>query len=397
MRSRTRWWMAPALPLLLLGAVAPASAAPPAKRVYDWCSDVVVRPDQRRRAAGAGCVAEWPDEAIADAAGLVLLGDGPDTVDPVFVHPVGPCGAPQTHADNARFVERLRALRARRGGSPLRFVHMHRFELVADTQAAQPGFDAAFLLSTDRPWPEVTAFFAKDRSPQCGRRGECRWSDAFGGWEDRGRGTRLRDWIDRNGGPGRHQSVVYYLVRAAQVERLFWPTAAIADLRNPAYRAWRVAAAKRAIAVGGYDAVLLNQKFHQYQDGPHWIGGPKAPDAEALRRIGDDTLWTAPPRGYGYPEYVEGYAALAADLRAAGVPYAFEMRTWPWLERDADDPSTPRDEAKLIREAARGARIALLDPGRGLSQRGFEAFADELRRAGVEVVITRFDCGLGHS
>lgn len=383
------------LPVLVLVSL-PAFADPSAAtRTFDWCSEVVVRPDQRRKSVGSRCVSDWSDAAIADGAGLVLLGSGSDTSDPVFVHPTGPCGTPETHVENARFIARLRKLREGRGGAPLRFVHMHRFDLVFDTQAAQPGFDAAFLLSTDRPWSEVTGFFAKDRSPQCGRSG-CRWSDAFGAWEDRGRGTWLRDWIDQSGGPRRHQSVVYYLVRAEQVDRLFWPTAAIADLRNPAYRAWRVAAAKRAIEIGGYDAILLNQKFHQYQDGPHWIGGPKAPDVAALRKIGDDTLWSAPPRGYGYPEYVEGYAALAADLRAAGVPYAFEMPTWAWLERRADDPATPRDEAQMIREAARGARIAMLDPGRGGAQDRFQALVAELRRAGVEVVITRYDCGFGH-
>lgn len=385
------------LSVLLLAAV-PVLADPPAAatRAFDWCSEVVVRPDQRRKSVGSRCVADWPDAAIADGAGLVLLGNGPDTSDPVFLHPTGPCGTPETHAENARFIARLRALRERRGGAPLRFVHMHRFDLVFDTQAAQPGFDADFLLSTDRPWSDVTRFFEKDRSPQCGKQG-CRWSDAFGGWEDRGQGTWLRDWIDASGGPRRHESVVYYLVRAAQVERRFWPVAAVADLRHPAYRKWRVAAAQRAIATGGYDAVLLNQKFHQYRDGPHWIGGPEARDAEALRKIGDDTLWSAPPRGYGYPEYIAGYAALAADLRAAGVPYAFEMPQWPWLETRADDPSTPdRDEAKLIREAARGARIAMLDPGRGKSPASFEKFAAELRDAGVQVVIVQFNCGFGH-
>lgn len=381
--------------LLVAGFAASAAPIEPARQ-FDWCSEVVVRPDQRRRSDGSGCIIEWPDDAIAAGAGVVLLGDWADTSEPVFVRPPGACAERQTHADNGRYVARLRALRAKRGGPPLFFVHMHRFELVGDTQAALPGFQADFLLSTDRPWSEVTEFFAKDRSPLCGKEG-CRWSDAFGGWEDRGRGTWLRDSIDESGGPRRHESVVYYLVRAAQVQRLFWPTAAIADLRNPAYRAWRVAEAKRALALGGYDAILLNQKFHQYQGEAQWIGGPQARDVAALRKNGDDTLWSAPPRGYGYPEYVQGYAALAADLRAAGVPYQFEMRAWPWLVREADDPTTPdRDEAQMIRGAALGARIALLDAGRGVDHAGFLNFADELRRAGVRVVIIRPECGFGH-
>jgi len=311
------------------------------------------------------------------------------------VHPTSTCETPETHSDNARYVARLHALRKQRGGAPLLVVHMNRFDIVADTLAQLPGFRADFLVPTDRPWSEVMDFFARDHSPRCGSEG-CRWSDAWGAREEDEKKKWLASAIDRSGGPGRHESVVYYLVRAEQVQRLFWPTAALADLRNPEYRAWRVAEAKRAMEQGGYDAISLNHKFHQFRYEPQWIGSRTIPDVATLRAKGDDTYWTAPPRDYGYPEFVAGWAALGADLRAAGIPYEVEIPIWPWIETDADDPSTPADEGKMITEVARGARVAILDANQRRRPPRFFAYAEDLRKHGVTVVITDFSCGYGH-
>jgi len=141
-------------------------------------------------------------------------------------------------------------------------------------------------------------------------------------------------------------------VRANQVRDRFWPTAAIADLRNPAYRAWRVALARRSIKIGGYDAVLLNEKFHMYRE-PYWIGSERAPDVAALREAGDDTLWSAPPNGYGHAEYLEGWLALARDLRAAGVPYALlGVPAGPWVLRGTETGATARDDQRIEEVAA---------------------------------------------
>jgi hypothetical protein len=182
-------------------------------------------------------------------------------------------------------------------------------------------------------------------------------------------------------------------VRPAQIEDRFWAIAAIADLTNPAYRAWRVSMALRAIQIGGYDAIELNHKFSQYRE-PMWIGGPLARDAVELRRLADATLWSAPPIGYGYPEYVRGWAALAKDLRAAGVPYSVNLQTWPWLVRFSDDPASPADEGALVREAVLGARYVLLDRWARADHSGLAAFAAELGRAGVDVVWIDTRCGL---
>lgn len=394
MTRAARRWIGAAVALFPLACRADPPPPPPGA-IYDWCSSVVLRPDERRREEGARCVAAWTDAEIAAGAELVLLGSYADVErENAATSPTSRCVVPETHRARGRYVADLRARRAEVGGPPLRFVHMHRFDLVSAPLAAEPGFRADFLLTTDRPWREVEAFFAADRSPRCGPDG-CRWSHAPGGFEDRARGAWLRDSIDAAGGPGRAESVVYYLARAAQIQNRFWPTAAIADLRNPGYRAWRVALAKRALEVGGYDAIALNQKFHMYR-APYWIGSEKARDVAALRADGDDTLWSAPPRGYGYPEYVTGWVALANDLRAAGVPYAIvDFPAWPWERERADDPSTPaRDEGRSIREVAKGARIVLLERHARSDPRGLEAWAAELRAAGVEVFWMDTSCEL---
>jgi len=383
-------WMG--LILLALGATTAVAESPPRPaRAYDWCSEVVVRPDERFTETGSSCAPVWRDEEIASGAGVVLMGSYDDVSDARFAHPANSkCGWPTSHADNARYVAKLRALRG--SAPPLRFVHMHRFDVVADSLAALPGFRADFLLTTDRPWSDVMAFFASDRSPACGAEG-CRWSDAYGAWEDRGKGTWLRDRIDAAGTPGRSKSAVYYLVRGAQVQQHFWPTAVLADLRNPAYRAWRVGEARRAYDQGGYDAIALNQKFHQHFE-PHWIGSAAIPDAAAVRAQGDDTFWSAPPRGYGLSEYMQGWIALAADLQAAGIPYAIiDLPQWPWLfsagSPRAPDPAITRG----LHEAIRGARIVLLERHPRTDQAGFDALVAELQRSGVQIAWIESLCG----
>jgi hypothetical protein len=385
----------PAAIALALLAALPAPAADEPR--FDWCAPVVISPDSRTRANGDRCEAPWSEEAIGrGGARVVQVGGFRDVALPNATAPGGSrCQGPETHRDNARYVARLRAQRAAAGGPPLRIVHATRFDLVADSQAAEPGFRAEFLVPTRRPWSEVLAFFAADRSSRCGV-GGCRFTMAYGGWEDRNRGAWLSDSIDRAGGAGRHESVVYYLVRANQVKDRYWPTAALADLRDPAYRAWRVAQAKRALEVGGYDAIAYGHKFHQYRE-EHWIGGREVPDVAALRRKGDDTFWTAKPVGYGYPEYVQGWVALARDLRAAGVPYAMTtLSTWPWIGPNLDDPSTPAvNEMELIHEVVRGARIVLLERTAVRDQPALEAFAASVAAAGAEVVRIDTRCGFG--
>ncbi len=361
---------------------------PPPARTFDWCSTIAVSPELRQHTVGRDCQPSWSPREIASGADTVLIGSFDDTEKRgPMTHPEA-CGRPHTHRDNGEYVRQLRALRAAQGGPPLQVIHLTRFDIVADTLTAEPGFRADFLVRTDRPWSEVEAFFLTDRSPQCGAEG-CRFTPAYGGNPDANRGSWITDWI-RNAG-GNPQSNVYYLVRAAQVKSDYWPTAVLADLRNPDYRAWRVALAKRAVEVGGYDAVLLNNKFHQFRE-QHWIGSSMAPDAAALRKIGDDTLWTAPPRGYGGAEYLAGWVALAHDLQQAGVPYAIDPPHWPSLLTPVGNAGPP-DQGHQIAQVARHARFVILDRKAYGDEPGLVAFAADLERAGATVLWREETCG----
>jgi hypothetical protein len=356
---------------------------------------VVVRPDEHRREDATGrCVTRWSDEEIAAGARVVMMGSFRDVRAENFASsPPERCQIESTHEARGRYVKRLRDLSADRRGPPLRIVHEHRFDIVAPTLAAEPGFRADFLVSTDRPWKQVLDFYERDRSPLCGLSG-CRFSMRPDGAAS-GHELTLDEAIDASGGPKRHESAVFYTGRGGQVQSHYWASAVIADLRNPAYRAWRVKLAAQALEIGGYDAVSLNQKFHMYQK-HYWVGSDLFPDPAAVRKATDDNPWTAPPRGYGYPEYVAGWSALAADLRAAGVPYAIDaLSAWPWVRDRADDPATrDRDEGRTIRDVVRGARLVLMDKARR-DPAGLQRWVAELRAAGVEVVPIDTNCGYG--
>jgi hypothetical protein len=294
---------------------------------------------------------------IAAAGGVVLLGSTWDVVEPRSPIPAPRrCEGPTTHAQNRAFFREILEARPR-DPLPLAFVHLHRFDLVPVSLAAQPGFDPDFLVRTRRPWNEVLDFFGGDPTPLC-RGGRCSWSDSITGDPSNDPGERLRDYIDRRGGPGRYRSVVYYLSSAGPGKRVQWPNAALGDLRHPGYRAWRVAEAARAMEAGGYDAIMLNAKFSQYRrPGGHWIGGESARDVEQLNET-RTTLWSAQPDGYGYAEYLAGWAALGRDLRRAGVPYAVWLPEPTWRAIFAR-PGSPTPVDPLL-ETARGASLVLL-------------------------------------
>lgn len=381
-RRCSRWLLG-----ILLAIAAPVSEG--AARDYDWCAPVVVRPDQRRQ-EGDRCIGRWTDEEIADGAEVVMLGGFTDVAEPRFVHLQGQCGPPERHRDIGKYVERLRMLRAARGGPPLFVIHENRFDIVADTQAALPGFDADFLLRTDRPWQEVLDFFQKDRSIGCPVSG-CRWSDSMFGHEGREAGPRLRDSIDKVGGRDRYQTVVYNTPAPSANEPVFYPLAALADLRNPKYRAWRVAEAVRAMRDGGYDAIALNQKFTNLIGKVRTIGDEEARDVAAARK--SNPFWTAKPIDYRFADYAAGWVALGKELRAAGVPYAIsDLPAYPWFER-WDDPSSPVNEWQEIRPILFDAKLVMLERGKWGGPSNFDALVAELRAKGVKVVLVEVGCG----
>ncbi|MCZ7618466.1 MAG: hypothetical protein M5U32_09185 [Myxococcota bacterium] len=168
----------------------------------------------------------------------------------------------------------------------------------------------------------------------------------------------LKDPIDRPHA-GNSRDIVYYLTRPGKDDTVFGPLAALADLRDRDYRAWRVDLAKHAIELGQYDALMLNHKFDQYFLPGFWLGSDRYPTVKAYVES-KDSVWSAAPQDYGYAEYVAGWHAMAADLRRAGVPFAVQLTPNPWL-RKADDPASPQDERQLILAAVQSASIVILD------------------------------------
>jgi hypothetical protein len=142
--------------------------------------------------------------------------------------------------------------------------------------------------------------------------------------------------------------------------------------------------------------VSLNQKFfrHRAPEGA-WLGSPKGRDVAALRSTEENVTWTARPRGYGFSEYMQGYLAFAADLRAAGLPYAItDYPEFQWLA-NWDDPTTADvNEWERIQDVMRGAAVVLLSRGPRTPHREYELFAADLRSAGAHVVPVNASCGL---
>lgn len=343
-----------ALLLLLLVPMLAADCSEISGR--DWCSAIVVRPDQRFRSPGT-CDPLWSEEEIAASADVVLIGDFNDVATPVQPAPGRGCLQNPSHPANLAYVQRLRAasIDAERD---LDIVHMSRFDLVPATLAAQPQFRAPMLLRTTRPFSTVESFFSADTSPACAQ--GCRWSDSWSGKEGNDLGTRLRDRVDQRGGPGWYESSVLYMARPDGTG-VYWPVAALADSRNANYRAWRVEEAQRAILAGGYDAVELNQKLHYYRAHHHWIGPGGLLTVTGLNFLAD-TYWTAEPTGFGYSEYVQGWHAQALDLRDGGVPFSVTLPLKAFVSDDFDDTSTASvNEAVLLREVAAMSRILLVD------------------------------------
>lgn len=362
---------------------------------YDWCSAVVVRPDERFSDSST-CTPEWTAGAIAAGAEVALVGDFEDVSHPVIVAATRGCTPNPSHQTNATYVQSLRAARAKTPNGPLRIVHMARAELVPINFAALPGFSAGFLVETDRAWTSVTGFFTNDRSAACATP-PCTWSDSYAGdVRYNPSPKRLRDFIDKSGGANRYQRIVYYLSRPTPP--VYWPTSAIANLRNAGYRAWRVAEYKESIRVGGYDYVDLSNKLEQYRAGGWWIGtgSPVGITNVAILNATNETFWSAPPRGYTYSDYVQGWAQLARDLKAAGVPYSERLPLRAWTESYFDDPTTTSvNEAELVREVMRGAKLLLIDRAASISASLWATAEAQMRSYGATVIPIDESCGYG--
>jgi len=386
------WLLALASGLLAALPAAPGPAGAEVARA-DWplCGSFAFKPNQRFRDR-QDCVRRTPVEEVARRYDVVQVGRYDDVVAPAVPVRDPRCGEDATHAAVAGYVEELRAAREAAGLGRQWIVHAGRFDIVAPAFAALPGFRTSFLVRTDTPWARVQSFFRDDASGAC-RKG-CRLLDIAEGQAEAGIPS-LPAQLEEKGPEGISERVVYYLSKSRKGRDEMWINAAVADLRVPGYRAFRVREARRAMEAGGYDAVMLNQKFSQLRK-PYWLGGKGREDVRRMQRTGGGS-WSARPRDYEYADYVAGWSDLGADLREAGVPYAVLVNSAVWTPRGRekwDDPSTPDvDEARRIRETAEGAALVMLSVGRKLPRRQAEQIAEDLRAAGAHVVAVGGACG----
>ena len=367
---------------------------------YDWCAPLVIRPDQRFSDSRA-CVADWSQAEIADGAQAVFMGSGwaVGAANPPL--PTAPitCWGADTYAADAAYIDKVNALRKASGKPPLIWIYSNRFDIVLDTIMALPGFKPGFLATTRRPFSEVQAFFGDDHSPACAK--GCSWSDAavgFGRKACTGDGQCLKEMIDaKSGEPGAYKNKVFYvnLLHAP----VFWPSAVVARLDDPEYRAWRIQEVQHALQDGHFTHVDLNHKLHNYDlranGGGYWAGAPRATDVSQM--LANKLEWSAPADGYGYEQYVKGLAALAKELKAARIPFSFNVGRSVWTKPEgSDDPSTPTDEAALIRGIAeRDASVVLLsadgDP------KGAERVAVQIRRGPSAPIVIPYDVNCGYA
>jgi hypothetical protein len=406
------------------GAVLATSNAIPASVETSWgdtslesCSLLAVRPDQRMSVNDYPnrCIPVWSVARLADSNARIALIGGQDVANPLFTpYPRGcagvafpydadrdgvPFGA--TYRDLGAYVSAVKARRAARGGPPIEFVHEHRFDLLGTPLLAQPEYQRSFVLRTATPFSAVLGFFAGDTSAECTSAsppGGCAfhadaelYTEQYPYYHDK----RIQDFVDAHGPGDDHKYVVYYMSRSWRNPKWHSPLAILADQRVPAYRAWRVSEAAKVKSLGAIDFVELNHKLNQYTPSdPHWLGAPQFENVHEVN-VSGDTPWSAAPSAYGLAEYVQGWRALASDLRAAGVPFA--VNAGPYFFRsDAtyDDPQTSQDEQDLVRDATRDASLILLGRYKlsGTTDAQFRDLVGELRgelapRGGRVVVI----------
>jgi Fibronectin type III domain len=352
---------------------------------FEWCSSFAVRPDQRMLVNNYPneCVPAWSVAALGDSNVRFALIGGEDVATPQFTPYPRACagvafpydadgdGVPfgATFRDLGAYTSAVKARRTARGGPPIEFVHEHRFDLLGAPLLAQPEYARTFPLRTATPFADVLSFYADDTTLDCTGPyppGECAfhpasrlYTESYPYYADK----RIQDFVDARGPVNDHESVVYYMARSISSPKWHSPLAILANQTVPEYRAWRVAEAGKLRPIANVDFVELNQKFNQYLPStPHWIGAPGSifEDVHEVN-VSGDSPWTAPPIGYGLAEYLQGWRALAADLRAAGVPFAVQSTPLSFLGNlYYDDPRTPGDDTELIREATRDADLVLL-------------------------------------
>ena len=282
-----------------------------------------------------------------------------------------------------------------------------------------------FGSGVERSWSTFVGFFDADPmraadQARCGANGQtCDWANcrnasntfvANDAWDaghvgcNQARAGRTLSALLDHLEPGLGEAAVYQVYsRGGSSQQLWYPVAAIADLTDPSYRAWRVAYERLVIDEHGAHGLSAQHKVHQYRksdgtgdeqlyvdmgdgiggmDSTACAGATGTVDTLAELDAGDCDSHSGPARKangdtYGYSAYAHGYAALSRDRVAAGIPYLMRSASPYWWEGcttmnadftgsgcadDYDLASTPSvNENALLREIAMRSEILNID------------------------------------
>jgi hypothetical protein len=283
----------------------------------------------------------------------------------------------------------------------------YRWDLVTWTEMQIEGFSPSFLIETNPAnYDAVQKWIATDTSKVCADAGGCSWSDSYAGWTNgwngKDLGLRLKDQLDALGGPDAHKKYAYYMTRP--ISSRLYPDAVLADMSDDAYVRWRIARVKKILAEIGQPnvIVLLNQKLGQrfqgnrgqkfnayvlarcptvtdfvwatfdavYDTTPdHAATNPRqtacnvpwTQGGNAGGRVGGGGGYTADliAAGVTYERYVLSLENVADELKAAGLPYAWETGGGEFQGYWDSDP-TPTDEDAVLRQIALGAKFVIV-------------------------------------
>lgn len=381
----------------------PPPPPPPVRTTYDWCASIVIRPDTFISGPPT-CTTRLSKVEVAQANIVYMSGEFNVAASEVSTNP--PLRFQLHDSSNSsntstcwydgykkpsnikKFTDELKTLRSS-GLPPLISIYAARFDLVTSPESQVAGFKSSWAVDSATPWTTFQSFITTDRSsPDCIN--GCRWSDsdqasnpALDGADI---GYRLRDALDRSGGPNTYQKKVYYLTRGYPGKTVFYPNGLLMRQNNAEYQVWAVTRVKKEMGEAGSTYVELNNKFFQYK-GSKYIGNYPG-GLSNWNRI-DDSYFTGELLNYGLAEYVAGWRGMANELKRQGVPYSVTVGQWYAKTGGStsdyyDDPSTPTiNEADTIRSVIYDADLVLLDGTQG----SLDAIKAEILSHGDPIII----------
>lgn len=287
----------------------------------------------------------------------------------------------------------------RPGGTPVRILQATRPDLITWPEMELAGFQCSFLVETSTGDFDALETFLGGPS-------QWTWSErgVSTDWNERDEGVRIEDLLQQL--TCNPKAYAHYLTRPSLLP--VSPNASVADLTDPAYRAWKIAHLQAVVAEAGADLIALETKFAQRTQpnggGNYYVlhanncGGDTLTDflrgscagsfngggTDAAKNPQGGFTGNVEAAGYGWAQYIQGLAAFATELRAAGIGYRIAS-SGQFLDASPanyyDDPATVGvNENDLVRDLVYGAAMVWLTDG----EEALEAqLRDELRRRGI--------------